>query len=72
MKVHKVILFIVDHDEVGAEDIKGILEETKYPNHCISPHIKSIETKDIGEFHDQHPLNLWDKCDAEYERLFGK
>ena len=69
MKVFKIELFIIDFDEVGEEEIKDIIENTRYPNRCISPDVMKVESRDIL-WHDSHPLNLTDKCDAEYERLF--
>lgn len=71
MKAHKVELLIIDFDEVGEEDITTMLEQTKYPNRCISPKVKSFETVDVGEWDDDHPLNLHKSADAEYRRLFG-
>lgn len=71
MKAHRITLFIIDFDEVGADDITQILENQKYPNRCISPDVKSIETVDVGEWHDDHPLNNDDTASAEYQRLFG-
>ncbi len=70
MKVHKVTLSIIDFDEVGPEEIKVILENTKYPNRCISPDVKKIETRDIGEWSDYHPLNNAADCDAFFDDLF--
>ena len=32
MKVHKVELYVVDFDEVGTEELKNILENSRYPN----------------------------------------
>ena len=32
MKAYKVELLIIDHDEVGKEQIVEIIENTKYPN----------------------------------------
>lgn len=71
MKVHKLEVFIIDFDEVGANEIKEILENGRYPNRCISPEVKSIESRDIGEWDDNHPLNHRDTCEAEYKRLFN-
>lgn len=70
MKAHKVTLLIIDLDQVGAEDIKIILENQKFPNRCIAPDVKDIETVDIGEWDDDHPLNQRATADAEYQRLF--
>jgi len=49
MKVHKVILLILDTDEVN-EEIKDVIENTRYPNRCINPHVVNIESVEIGEF----------------------
>lgn len=70
MKAYKVTLFIIDFDEVGADDIRIIIKNQKYPNHCISPDVKSIETVDIGAWHDDHPLNKKETSDATYQTLF--
>lgn len=71
MNVYKIELLIIDNDEVGENEIINLLEDTRYPNRCISPEVKSIEIEDIGEWYDDHPLNKQDQCDAEYERLFA-
>ena len=49
----------------------SVIENQKYPNHCIHPDVKSIETVDVGEWGDDHPLNLNATSEAEYQRLFG-
>jgi len=70
MKAFKVEILVVDHDELGPEGIKRIIEVTKYPNWCLSPHVKDIEERDIGEWTDEHPLNRAPECEEEYRRLF--
>lgn len=57
MKVHRVVLLVVDHDNIGRDEVSGILENIKYPNHCMNPQVVLIETADIGEWSDDHPLN---------------
>lgn len=57
MKAHIVTLLIVDHDELGAQGVTEALEWTKYPNRCISPAVKAVQTYDVGEWGDDHPLN---------------
>lgn len=71
MRAYKVELLIIDFDEIGEEGIRYQIQNTRYSNDCISPQIKSIQSKDIGEFHDNHPLNLKSTCDDEYKQLFG-
>lgn len=70
MKAYKVTLFIIDLDRVGGEDIRIILEDQKYPNHCIHPDVKEIVEADIGEWSDEHPLNHRATSGVEYNRLF--
>lgn len=60
MQVHKVIITIIDLDEVGADEIVEVIENTHYPNRCINPHVFTIETVEIGEWNDDHPLNSTD------------
>ena len=69
--VYKVELAIIDHDEIGGDEIKEVLENTRYPNRCISPEVLTVEEKDIGEWYDEHPLNYRDTAKQELARLFG-
>lgn len=69
MKVYKVELMIIDFDNVGS-GIKDVIEAQRYPNHCISPTVMKIEERDIGEWYEQHPLNLCGESEKEYKRLF--
>lgn len=55
-EVHKVTLFIVDHDRLGAKGVADALEHARYANRCISPRVMKVETEKV-EWHDGHPLN---------------
>jgi len=70
MKAHVVTLTIIDMDDIGAEEIKVVIENVHYPNRCISPDVVNIETADIGEWDDDHPLNSNETAGAEWHRLF--
>ncbi len=70
MNAYKIEILVIDHDELGEEELKTVIENTRYPNRCISPDVKKIEARDIGVWHDEHPLNLHATADAEYQRLF--
>jgi len=72
MKIYKIELKVIDFDEIGEDCIKQELEGTKYSNHCISPVVVQMESRDIGEWHDDHPLNKRDSEGAEYQRLFAE
>jgi hypothetical protein len=70
MQIHKIVLTIIDFDEIGAESCREVLENTKYPNRGISPKVHGIETREIGQWHDEHPLNYRATSSAEITRLF--
>ena len=70
MKAYKVEVLIIDFDELGPDEIKLVIKSTKYPNRCISPDTRRIEESDIGEWDDNHPLNMLATRDAEFARLF--
>lgn len=74
MKVYKIELMIIDHDEVGEENIdtlKSIIEDTRYPNYCISPEVMDIKCREIGEWRDDHPLNKRDEATEYFKKLFN-
>lgn len=70
MKAYKVTLLIIDLDEIGAGEIKDVIENVHYPNRCISPEVAQIESAEIGEWRDDHPLNITTTSTAEWKRLF--
>lgn len=72
MKVYKIELMIVDFDDVGPEEIKHILETTRYPNRCINPTVMHIYGRELGTWSDDNPLNNRDTAAEEYRRLFSK
>lgn len=71
MKAYKLEIFVIDHDNIGANGIKDEIECASYGNDCISPKVKCVTEKDIGEWTDDHPLNKHSTCEEEYRRLFG-
>lgn len=59
MKLIKLEVYIIDYDEdVNGKEAKEVIEEQRYPNHCIHPRVLEYEETDIGEWHDDHPLNM--------------
>lgn len=71
MNVIKVELFFVDFDNVTAAGTRGVLESVNYPNDCINPRVISIDSRDIGEWSDDHPLNRSSTSADEIKRLFA-
>lgn len=72
MKVYKVELLIIDHDRVGVNVIIGELENTKYSNRCMFPHVMYTEEKEIEEWYNEHPLNYRNQMEEEYNKLFNE
>lgn len=72
MQVHKVTICIVDHDRVGAKGIKEVIENESWPNHCINPQVVSVETREIGEWTDDNPLNQHKTFLSTFEKLFAE
>ena len=71
MKAYKIEILIIDHDQLWAEEIKEVIENQKYPNYCISPRIMDIQSSDLGEWDDSHPLNNINKMKDEYMKIFN-
>lgn len=70
MKAYEITLRIIDLDGIGPQDIRHVLENARYPNHCIAPNVHHIREAEIGEWSDDHPLNKNSTADAEWSRLF--
>lgn len=68
-RVYKIELLVIDHDGLGESGITETLENSRYPNHCISPRVMSVDSSAI-EWEDNHPLNKRSTMRAAYESLF--
>ena len=71
MKLHRLVITVLDFDDLGANEVSAVIANARYQNHCISPVIHKVETRDIGEWSDDNPLNKQSTADAEIERLFA-
>lgn len=65
-KVYKVVLSIVDHEDMPEESVIHLLENVRY----LYPNIISLESQEIEGWDDDHPLNKKDTHTQELERLF--
>ncbi len=70
MKAYKIEILVIDHDEVGKDNIVNYLENARFANDCLSLDVKDVVEKDIGQWTDNHPLNNFATYRKEYERLF--
>jgi hypothetical protein len=70
-KVYKVELLVIDHEHCCSEDdVRFFLENVKYS--YLYPKVKSIQSRVIEEWTDDHPLNQKATCDQAYKDLFGE
>lgn len=70
MQAIQLVVTVLDFDGVGADGVKSMIENARYPNHGISPTVRAVKVRDIGEWGDDHPLNQLDTADEEYRRVF--
>ena len=70
MKVMKLVVTVIDFDELGEDGVRDAIETAHYPNHRISLSVRSVEVRDIGEWNDEHPLNHRDKQETKYAHFF--
>ena len=71
MKVYKITLCFIDHDNLGLESVVNIIENARLPNHISPGTVISIDERDIGEWRDDHPLNQLNTCTNAFNDLFA-
>lgn len=71
MKVYKVELMILDYDNLGEKNIIEVIENTHYPNNCITPIVHGVGSREI-EWDDDHPLNNAETHEKTFRDLFSK
>jgi len=69
-KAHLLQVLIIDHEALGADEIERTLEDARYPNRCIIPHVVKSQSVEIGDWEDDNPLNFSSKQATEVDRLF--
>ena len=70
MKVYRVELMILDFDGLSENEMITMIENSNYPNDCISPMVVDIKAKEIGQWRDDHPLNDADVASIYFRELF--
>lgn len=68
-KVHMIVLCVVDHDGLGADEVVSVLEAEEFPNHCMYPRVVAIETREVV-WSDDHPLNQRSTRNVAFRKLF--
>jgi hypothetical protein len=66
-KAYKIELFILDVEGLREEDVIYFLENVTY----LDPKVMSVQSKELGEWYDDHPINKKDTFKQTYDELFG-
>jgi len=64
-KLFKVELFVVDHENLGDDEIRLLLESEEY----LMPHVMKMESVRV-DWTDDHPLNNFGTMALAYHDLF--
>jgi hypothetical protein len=66
-KAYKIELLVLDFEDISQEEIIYLIESIKY----VDPTVMSIQSKEIDEWDDEHPLNKLDTMKQTYDEMFG-
>lgn len=65
-KAYKIELLVVDHESMKQEDIIYFVENIKY----LCSNVLSIQSKEIDDWDDDHPLNKLDTMKQTCKEMF--
>lgn len=65
MKAHKITLLVLNFENTSEEDLRTLIEHNKY----LSVSVEEVETVELGEWDDDHPLN---KKGRDWKSYFKK
>lgn len=71
MKAYKLEVLITDECISSVEEAMDLIDETRYPNHINVSAVTCLEA-DIGEWHDDHPLNFGDNMIKAMDEYFPR
>lgn len=73
IKIHRVVVLVIDHDDLGSEGVRREMEAVRYPNDCIAPLVMHQETEEIEWREDNHnQLNFVRERFGAFCELFGR
>jgi hypothetical protein len=67
MKAYKYEIVIIDSEDVGQDEITGVLKSARH----LNPTILSEAVADIGEWTDDHPANKKATFKEYYRKVFA-
>ena len=65
-KAYKIELLVVDFENTPEDEITYLLENVRH----LYPSVMSIQSKDIDDWDDDHPLNKFDTMKQTCEEMF--
>ena len=66
MNLIKIVMYVIDFDNIGVKDIETIIDNNRY----IRLFRFASEVVDIGEWDDDNKLNYIDTDIEEFEKYF--
>jgi hypothetical protein len=63
VKAHKIEVYVVDFEGYGSDEYVNVIEGNRY---LRGARVGTVQTIDIGEWDDDHPLNLCSTDPGEY------
>ena len=66
MKVYKIEITVFDNEDLGEDEVQELLTNNRHLNIGVV----KLQSKDIGDWDDDHPLNRNDTFDKAWEELW--
>lgn len=67
MKAYQLTILVIDHDQVGEQNVVAAVEDAKY----VNPTVLEVKERDLGEWRDDHPLNNRTTMKEAAQELFA-
>lgn len=61
MKMYKIEVLFVDHENIGEEKIRSLIET----NNSIKVKVKRIESEELKNWYDVHPMNKLNRTSSK-------
>jgi hypothetical protein len=71
VNVYRVVILVVDHDQLGRNGLIENIEAARYPNRCVTPRVMQVDERTI-DWSDDHPLNQKGRSEFAFQKLFGR
>lgn len=67
MKAYKLEVLVLDFEETGDDEVKGLIENNKY----LIVDVITLKSKKIDDWDDDHPLNNTETQKEAFKKIFA-